>query len=119
MISPRSNGAVPIPLHISIVRSKFTKKCLPRVESLIAFKRAGAERVLTYFAPRAAETCAKPERRRKRGEADLDLVPRERSRNDIPKLRSRRAPSLVSAELYYLCADERAKVECRRATVLA
>ena len=28
------------------------------MESLIAFKRAGADGVLTYFAPRAAESCA-------------------------------------------------------------
>jgi len=29
------------------------------MESLIAFKRAGADGVLTYFAPRAAETLRK------------------------------------------------------------
>jgi porphobilinogen synthase len=31
------------------------------MESLIAFKRAGADGVLTYFAPRAAEKLLKPE----------------------------------------------------------
>jgi hypothetical protein len=36
MISLRGDGAVPIPLQISPVRSKFTKKCLRRPEKPLA-----------------------------------------------------------------------------------
>jgi hypothetical protein len=61
MILPRGNGAIHIPLHISLARSKLAKKCLPPMRAKLRAGRVAAlQAPLRSIARLAALSLAAP-----------------------------------------------------------